>query len=81
MSAALTATELRSNIYRVLDEVLDSGRAQEVLRKGRKLLIVPAEPKRRRLEDLPRRKITSCTFDELVATSWEHSWNPDESNS
>ncbi len=76
MSATVTATELRSNIYRILDEVLDSGRAQEVVRKGRRLLIVPAEPKRRRLEDLPRRKITTCSFEELVATSWEHSWEP-----
>ncbi len=76
MSAILTATELRGNIYRILDEILESGRAQEVVRKGRKLLIVPAEPKRRRLDNLPRKKITNCTFDELVATSWEDSWNP-----
>ena len=77
MSATVTATELRSNIYRILDDVLDSGLAQEVVRKGRKLLIVPAEPKRRRLEDLPRRKVTTCSFEELVATTWENSWNPD----
>ncbi len=76
MRATVTATELRSNVYRILDEVLDSGRAQEVVRRGRKLLIVPAEPKRRRLEDLPRRKITTCSFDELAATSWEHTWKP-----
>lgn len=76
MSATVTATELRRDIYRILDEVLDSGLAQEIVRKGRKLLIVPAEPKRRHLEDLPRRKVTTCTFDELVATSWEHTWEP-----
>jgi hypothetical protein len=76
MSTTVTATELRTNIYRILDEVLDSGVAQEVVRKGQKLLIVPAEPKRRRLDDLPRRKITTCTFDELVDTSWENSWEP-----
>ena len=76
MSATLTATELRRDIYRILDEVLDSGLSQEVLRKGRKLLIVPVEPKRRRLEDLPRRKITACTFEELSATSWEDTWEP-----
>ncbi len=80
MSATLTATELRSNIYRILDEILDSGRAREVVRKGRKLLIAPAEPRRRRLEGLPRRKVTDCTFDELVATSWEHAWNSGESS-
>ncbi len=74
--STVTATELRSNVYRILDEVLDSGRAQEVVRKGRKLLIVPAEAKRRRLDELPRRKITTCSFEELVETSWEHAWEP-----
>ena len=77
MTASLTATQLRRNIYQVLDEILETGIAQEVSRKGRKLLILPAEPKRRRLEDLPKRSITNCTLDELVATSWESSWDPD----
>ena len=77
MATSLTATQLRRNIYQVLDEILETGIAQEVSRKGRKLLILPAEPKRRRLEDLPRRSITNCTLDELVATSWESSWDPD----
>ena len=75
MSAALTATELRRDIYRVLDQVLESGIAREVVRKGRKLLIMPAEPKRRRLEDLPKRRVLACSFDELVATSWDKAWD------
>ncbi len=77
MSTPMTATELRTNIYRILDQILESGVAQEVVRKGQKLLIVPAAPKRRRLEDLPRRQFLNCSFDELVATSWEHAWEPD----
>ena len=78
MSAtSITATQLRNNIYRILDEVLDSGEALEVVRKGRKLLIVPAKSGRRRLEGLPRRKLTTCSFDELVETSWENAWNPE----
>jgi len=81
MSAALradtplTPTQLRSNIYRVLDEVLESGMAREIIRNGQKLLIIPAKPKRRRLAELPRRRMTNCTFDELVATTWE--WEPE----
>ena len=76
MSTAVTATELRTNLYRILDEVLDTGVAQEVVLKGQKLLIIPAETRRRRLEGLPRRKVTTCTFDELVDTSWAESWKP-----
>jgi hypothetical protein len=73
----MTATDLRKNIYRVLDDILASGKAQEIVRKGRKLLIIPAEPKRRNLEDLPQRRIMNCSFDELVDTSWEKAWRPD----
>lgn len=77
MSTAVTPTELRSNVYRILDRVLDSGEAQEIVRNGRKLLIVPAQPKRRRLGDLPRRKITRGSFDDLVDASWEDAWDAD----
>lgn len=77
MSTGMTATELRRNIYRVLDEVLETGVAQEVQRHGQKLLIVPAEPRRHRFEDAPKRKALNCTFDELVATTWGEAWKPD----
>jgi prevent-host-death family protein len=70
----MTTTELRKNIYNVLDKVLETGVPQEVVRRGRTLLITPAEPKRRRLGDLPRRQILNCSFDDLVATTWE--WEP-----
>lgn len=77
MSATLTATELRKNVYRILDEVLETGIAQEVQRHGKKLLIVPAEPRRRRFEDAPKRRVLNCSFDELVGTRWNESWKPE----
>ena len=56
----------------------------KTIRSGpaRLILLVTAEEKsepsrRRRLEDLPKRDGLNCTFDELVATSWEHEWKPD----
>ncbi len=72
----LTATELRRNIYRVLDEVLSTGEAQEVIRHGRKLRIVPEQPVRRDLTRLPRREGLLCSPDELIETSWEDAWTP-----
>lgn len=77
MTTALTATHLRKDVYRILDRILESGEAQEIVRKGRKLAIVPLEPKRRWLERRPKRRILNCTFEELVATSWEQAWDPD----
>ena len=75
MGKAMTATELRKDIYRVLDEVLETGVPQEVTRGARTLMIVPAGGRRLRLEDLPRREASSCSPDELVETSWD--WSPE----
>jgi hypothetical protein len=75
MGKAMTATELRKDIYRVLDDVLETGVPQEVTRGARTLMIVPAGGRQLRLEDLPRREALSCSPDELVETSWD--WSPD----
>ena len=77
MGATITATELRRNVYRVLDRVLETGVPQEIVRQGRKLMIVSSEPKRRRFEDAPKHQVLNCTYDELVDTSWEKTWNRD----
>jgi len=71
----MTATELRKDIYKVLDEVLESGVPQQVIRGPRTLMIVPAGGARLRLADLPRREALNCSPDELVATSWD--WSPE----
>ena len=73
----MTPTELRSNLYRVLDEVAETGVPQQVRRGDRMLLIVPAEPARRSLDKLPRRDALRCTVDELIETTWEDEWRPD----
>jgi hypothetical protein len=77
MRKPMTATELRKDIYRVLDDVLETGIPQEVTRGSRTLMIVPAGGKRLRLADLPRREAITCTPDELVETSWEQEWSPE----
>lgn len=40
---SLTASKLRENVYRILDEVLATGTPVEVERNGRLLRIVPVE--------------------------------------
>ncbi len=73
----MTVTELRRNIYQVLDEVLETGQAVEVIRNGRPLLIMPATPVRN-LASLPRRNFVNGSFDDLVGASWEGSWGSEE---
>ena len=74
-SKSVTPTELRRDIYRLLDQVLETGEPLEIDRDGRTLLLVPVTGRRRRLADLPRRQAITCTPDELVATSWEDAWS------
>lgn len=77
MPKPLNATDLRANLYRVLDEVLATGRPQEVVRGRRTLLIVPAGRKRLRLEDLPARKAYVGSPEDLVSVSWAGEWKPE----
>jgi hypothetical protein len=72
----MSPTQLRREIYQVLDDVLETGIPQEVVRGDRTLRIVPGEAPRIRLVDLPRREAAVCTPDELIATSWEGEWEP-----
>lgn len=73
----MTATELRRNIYNILDEILETGQPKEIIRNGRKILLMPVEAPRRRLADLPRRDIFKGSINELIETSWEDAWQPD----
>lgn len=76
---ALTASKLRANVYRLLDEVLETGEPLEIERNGEILVIAPKEKKRgSKLENLPRRKgFIIGDPDELIHIDWSSEWNPD----
>ena len=75
---ALTASKLRQEIYRILDEVLETGIPVEIERKGRLLRIVAAEPvsgaKLGRLE--PHPDFLRGDPDEIVHLDWSGEWQP-----
>jgi len=77
MSQPLTATQLRTRIYKVLDWVLATGQPQEIIRNGQRLLIIPVSKPKRDLEKRPKRQAIACTPEELVETHWDESWRPD----
>jgi prevent-host-death family protein len=67
----ITATELRSNIYNLLDEVLTTGVPLEINKGGRKLRIVPVGAVDK-LQNLTRRpNVISGDPDDLVDIQWE----------
>lgn len=78
---AITATKLRSDLYRVIDDVIKKGVPVEVELRGKKVRIVPAEP-RDKLANLvkrpgviagdPGRLARVKTFDEA---KWRKKWD------
>ncbi len=73
----VSPTELRSNIYNLLDEVLNSGVPIEI-RKGGKLLRIVAVEKSNKLQNLiSRPDVIKGNPDELVSISWEKEVNLD----
>jgi antitoxin (DNA-binding transcriptional repressor) of toxin-antitoxin stability system len=70
----VTATQLRQDIYRLLDQVLESGEPLDIVRKGRRLRLIPDHPARRldRIVGNPEGIIGDP--DELVSIDWSSEW-------
>jgi len=77
---AITASKLRADVYRLLDEVLETGKPLEIERNGKLLVVEPKEPAEKGsvLDRLPRRKGAIVGDpDELIHIDWSSEWNPD----
>lgn len=72
---AISPSALRADIYRILDEVLETGQPIEINRKGRVLRIVLDNQPTSRLDRLVRRTdVIIGDPDDLDEISWEHEW-------
>jgi len=73
----ITVTELRGNIYSLLDEVLNTGIPIEINKGGKKLKIMPLA-KANKLQNLVSRpNVIKGNPDDLVGISWEKEVNLD----
>lgn len=73
----ITVTELRGNIYKLLDEVLDTGIPIEINKGNKKLRIIPVKT-RNKLQNLVfRPNVIKGNPDDLVEISWEKEINLD----
>jgi len=73
---AITASTLRANIYRLIDEALETGVPVEVVRNGRMLKLIPEDPPSK-LANLKKRSVMNCEPEELVHINWEKHWKSD----
>lgn len=74
----LTASRLRENIYRVLDQVLETGVPVEIERRGKLLKIVPsAKARSRKLDNLINRPdYLRCKPEAIIHLDWSKEWRP-----
>ena len=66
-------SQLREDIYRILDQILETGVPVEIERGGKLLKIVPVEP-RSKLANLKPRKYLLCDPEDLVHLDWSGEW-------
>ena len=72
----MTPTQLRKNLYHILDQILESGEGVEIERKSGSVLLLPQRAASK-LERLPRRQTIMGDADSLDQISWEGAWQPD----
>ncbi len=72
----VTASRLRQNVYRLLDEVLETGIPLEVERRGRLLKVVPMEKQSKLDRIAPKPEFLRCDPDDLVHLDWSEEWRP-----
>ncbi|MFA6292655.1 MAG: hypothetical protein WC637_12780 [Victivallales bacterium] len=72
----LKTSNLRADIFRLLDKVIETGHPLEIERKGKVLQIIPKEstPK---LSKLSKHDCILCNPDELIHMDWEKEWKHD----
>ena len=70
----ITASRLRENIYRVLDEAIETGVPVEVVRKGTVVRIVP-ERRISKLGRLKKRTGFQGNPDDIIGMDWIREWS------
>jgi len=71
----ITASKLRENVYRILDEAVETGKPVEIVRKGAVLTIVP--PKRvSKLANLKKRPgLFVGDVEDIIHIDWMKEWS------
>ena len=69
----VTASKLRENVYRILDEAIETGVPVEIVRKGVVLRIV-LEQQPSKLSRLKKRSACVGDPDDIIGMDWSSEW-------
>lgn len=72
----ISATELRADIYRLLDQVIETGVPLEIERKGRTVRIVAVDPPSKLSRLVDREEYIKGDPDDLIHIDWSSEWTP-----
>jgi hypothetical protein len=72
----ISASRLRADIYRILDDVLRTGQPIEIERRGRRLRVVAVEPPDRLAALEPHPDAVVGDSGDLVHIDWSGEWRP-----
>jgi hypothetical protein len=70
------ASQLRANIFKLLDMVIETGIPLDVERKGKLLRIVPVESGSKLKRIVKRKGVVRGDPDDLVHVDWSGEWKP-----
>lgn len=73
---AKSASEVRANIYKLLDEVVETGVPLEIERKGKILRVMPPEDSSRLAKLARRDDFMKCAASDFVHMDWSEEWKP-----
>jgi len=71
----LSASALRQDLYKKLDNVLRTGIPLEIKRRSGRLRIIPVQ-KKSKISNLKKRSIMKCSPEDLVHIDWSEEWRP-----
>lgn len=77
----ISITELRANIYNVVDTIIETGEPVEIERHGIKLRIITVDTQLSLKKDklsrlIPRKDIMVGDPNDYVHIDWSHEWKP-----
>jgi len=70
----LTASKLRQEVYKILDEIIRTGRPAEIERNGNILKIVPVKHRFSKLSKLKKRRLSEEDSDNFEHIDWNSEW-------
>ncbi len=73
----ISATQLRGNIFKLLDEIIETGLPIEIIKNGKTLRIIPVEKADKLSHLSPKPDVIKGNPEDLVDISWEGELNLD----